>query len=71
MLKSGYTALVKRAGNWWIGSVQEVPGVNAQERTKEELLASLKVALREAVELNRSRAREAAEADYAEEPLTL
>jgi hypothetical protein len=45
---TGYTALVKQAGDWWVGRVQEVPGVNAQERTKEELLVSLKAALREA-----------------------
>ena len=61
--------MVKQAGGWWIGWVQEVPGVNAQERTKEELLVSLREALREALEFNRKDAREAAESDYAEEPL--
>ncbi len=62
---------MKQVGGWWIGWVQEVPGVNAQERTKEELLVSLKEALREALEFNRSDARKAAESDYAEEPLVL
>jgi len=56
---------------WWIGWVQEVPVVNAQERTKEELLVSLREALREALEFNRRDAREAADSDYAEEPLDL
>jgi len=71
MAESGYTALVKQADGWWIGWVQEVPGVNAQERTKKELLVSLKQALREALELNREEARKAADSDYAEEPLAL
>ncbi len=71
MADTGYTALVKQAGGWWIGWVQEVPGVNAQERTKEELLISLREALREALEFNRNDARKAAESDYAEEPLAL
>jgi predicted RNase H-like HicB family nuclease len=71
MATCGYTALIKRAGNWWIGWVQEVPGVNAQERTKDELLVSLREALREAIEFNRQDARKAAESDYVEEPLAL
>ena len=71
MSAGGYTALVKRTGNWWIGWVQEVPGVNAQERTKAELLQSLREALREAIEFNREDARRAAESDYVEEPLAL
>ena len=71
MTDSGYTALVKQAGGWWIGWVQEVAGVNAQERTKEELLVALREALREALEFNRNDARRAAESDYAEEPLAL
>ena len=71
MAKHAYTALVKQAGEWWIGWVQEVPGVNAQERTKEELLASLREALVEAIDFNRQDARRAAESDYVEEPLVL
>ena len=71
MAESRYSALVKQAGGWWIGWVQEVPGVNAQERTKEELLVSLRQALREAIEFNREDARKAADSDYVEEPLAL
>lgn len=71
MAESGYTALVKQVGGWWIGWVQEVPGVNAQERTKAELLVSLTQALREAIEFNREDARKAADSDYVEEPLPL
>jgi len=66
-MKSTYTAIVKQHGGWWIGWIEEVPGVNAQERTKEELLASLSEVLKEAIEFNRQEARQAAEDDFSEE----
>jgi predicted RNase H-like HicB family nuclease len=71
MAESRYTALVKRVDDWWIGWVQEVPGVNAQERTKADLLVSLTEALREAIEFSLEDARRAADCDYIEEPLAL
>ena len=55
-MKEEFTAVMKRSGAWWIGWVAEVPGVNCQERTKEALLETLKVTLREALELNRHEA---------------
>jgi len=48
---ANYTAILKRDGVWWIGWVEEVPGVNAQERTRGKLLKSLAVILREALEM--------------------
>ncbi len=48
-----FTAIVKKDGEWWIGWIEEVPGVNAQEKTKDELLVSLKEALRDILELRR------------------
>ena len=71
MSTSTYTAVLKQTGGWWIGWVQEIPGVNAQERTKEELLVSLRVALREAIQFNREDARKAAVSDYVEEPIAV
>ncbi|MDA1312280.1 MAG: type II toxin-antitoxin system HicB family antitoxin [Acidobacteria bacterium] len=61
-----YTAIVKQQGNCWIGWIEEVPGVNCQEPTRETLLQTLKVTLREALELNRTDAIDAAGADYEE-----
>ena len=61
-----YTAIIKRSGAWWIGWIEEVPGINCQEQTKEELLETLKVTLREALELNRREAREAAGGGFEE-----
>lgn len=65
-MKSGYTAIIKEDGGWWVGWVEEIPGVNGQERTKDELLISLKEALRDILELNRKDAREVALDDYEE-----
>ena len=50
----GFTAIVQRDGDWWIGWVAEVPGVNAQATTREELLDDLRLALQEALEMNRA-----------------
>ncbi|MCP9909626.1 type II toxin-antitoxin system HicB family antitoxin [Cyanobium sp. BA20m-p-22] len=68
---STYTAVVKQDGDWWIGWVEELSGVNAQESTREELLASLKVVLQEALEMNRAEARAAAGSSYEELALAL
>ena len=48
-----YTAVVKKDGDWWIGWIEEVPGVNCQEASRNELLETLKVTLQEALEFNR------------------
>ncbi len=66
-----YTAVTKQDGGWWIGWIEEVPGVNCQERTREELLVSLRTTLAEALELNRQEAIQAAAPDYTEELVTL
>lgn len=66
-MQNRYTAIVKQDGIWWIGWIEEVPGVNCQERTREELLESLKTTLKEALELNRQDALKAAESNYSEE----
>ena len=68
---STYTAVVKQDGDWWIGWVEEVPGVNAQEQTREALLASLKLVLLEALDMNRADARAAAGGSYEELALAL
>jgi len=66
-----YTAITKKDGDWWIGWIEEVPGVNCQERTREELLASLRETLKEALEFNREEAIKAATSDYTEVELVV
>jgi len=66
-----YTAVVKQDGDWWVGWVEEVPGVNAQEPSRDALLESLKAVLQEALEMNRAEARAAAGSSYEELALAL
>jgi predicted RNase H-like HicB family nuclease len=65
-MNSTYMAVIKQNADWWIGWVEEVPGVNAQAATKEELMEDLRSALTEALEMNRADALRAAESDYEE-----
>jgi hypothetical protein len=70
-MAQAYTAVIKQSGPWWVGWIEEIPGVNCQERTKEELLATLEVTLREALEFNRREAREAAGDEFEEASIAL
>jgi predicted RNase H-like HicB family nuclease len=70
-MKGNYTAVVKKSGNWWIGWIEEVPGVNCQEGTREQLIESLRITLREALEFNRRDALEAAGEGFDEESIAL
>jgi len=36
-----YRAFIKKSGEWWIGWLIDLPGVNAQEKSRKELLKSL------------------------------
>jgi predicted RNase H-like HicB family nuclease len=65
-MKTKYTAVVKEDAGWWIGWIEEVPGVNCQEATREDLIESLEITLREALEFNRSEAIDAAGDGYEE-----
>ena len=49
MLQS-YTGLIRQSEGWWIGWILEVRGVTCQERTRDELLDTLKITLREILE---------------------
>lgn len=55
-----YTAIIQQTGDWWIGWIEEVPGVNSQGQTGAELLDNLRDALEEALEMNRAEAQAAA-----------
>ena len=70
-MDSKYTAVIKKENDWWIGWIEEVPGVNCQERTKEELLLSLKETLKEAIEFNKHEALTAAGKSYHEEKIAI
>ena len=66
-----FTAVIKEEDNWWIGWVEEVPGVNCQERTHSELMESLRITLQEALEFNKQDALSEAGTDYIEEKIAI
>ena len=45
-----YRALIKKSGDWWIGWLVDLPGVNAQEKTQKEVLESLRAGAQEMLE---------------------
>jgi len=63
-----FNAVLRKDEGWWIGWVEEIPGVNSQGKTRAELLKNLRSALREAIEMNRAEARSQAGQDYEEAP---
>lgn len=70
-MSNTYTAILKQDGDWWIGWIEEVPGTNCQEASREELMESIKIALQEALDFNRQEAIAAAGEDYQEERIAL
>ena len=50
-MNNEYTAIITKDDDWWVGWIEEVPGANAQERTKEELIISLKEAVKDIIDL--------------------
>ncbi len=71
MNQQTYTAVIKQDEGWWIGWIEEVPGVNCQEASRDELLESLRVTLSEALDHNRAEARGAAGTGYEELPIAV
>jgi predicted RNase H-like HicB family nuclease len=61
-----YTAIVQLDDSWWIGWVKEIPGVNSQGKTREELMENLRSALKEALEMNQAEALAATTGEYEE-----
>jgi len=59
-MATNYTAVIQRDGEWWIGWIEEISGVNSQGHTRDELLENLRSALQEALEMNRCEAWAAA-----------
>ena len=69
-MATDYTAVIQRDGEWWIGWIEEIPGVNSQGHTRDELVENLRSALQEALDMNRSDARAAAGESYEEVSIT-
>ena len=70
-LGQAYNAVIKQDGGWWIGWIEEVPGVNCQELSREELLESLRATLKEALKFNRKEALRSAGNKFEEAQIAL
>jgi predicted RNase H-like HicB family nuclease len=70
-MKTEYTVVVKQETDWWIGWVEEVPGVNCQEKSYDALMETLKATLQEALEFNRQEALAAAGRNFREEKIAV
>jgi predicted RNase H-like HicB family nuclease len=70
-MNTEFTAIVKESDGWWIGWIEEIPGVNCQGKTKPELMQSLKEVLHEALEFNRAEAISAAGSHFSEERIAV
>lgn len=65
-MQQNYTAVIQYSDGWWIGWVQEISGVNCQERTRDELLVALEITLRETIAYNREEALRSAASQHEE-----
>lgn len=70
-MNNSYNAVIKQDGDWWIGWIEEIPGVNCQEASREDLLETLKTTLLEALEFNKEEAIAAAGEGYQEEQIAI
>jgi predicted RNase H-like HicB family nuclease len=70
-MNNNFTAVIKESGDYWIGWIEEVPGVNCQEPTRSELLETLRITLNEALEFNRQDALNSAGKDFEELPIAV
>ena len=61
-----FNAVIQTDGPWWIGWIEEVPGVNSQGKSRKELIENLRSALKEALEMNQAEALAATTGDYEE-----
>ena len=47
-----FTAVIQKTDEWWVGWVEEVNGAIAQERTRAELLISLRYVVEDLLEMD-------------------
>jgi len=53
MRKHNFTAVYKKSGKWFLGWIEEIPGINTQGRTLKETKENLLEATQLIIETNR------------------
>jgi len=57
-MTANFTAIYKKDGDWYLGTVAEIPGVNTQGRTLQEVRENLREALGLVLEAHRELAEQ-------------
>ncbi|MDO8466776.1 MAG: type II toxin-antitoxin system HicB family antitoxin [bacterium] len=71
MLKRQFTAVYKKDGRFYIGWIEEVPGVNTQGRTLKKLKENLKEALLLVLETNKMLSKKEISGKLSREPISV
>ena len=66
-----FTAVYKKQGKWYLGWIEEIPGVNTQGKTLKEARENLKEALYLILEVNRAMARKEISGKVVREPVSV
>ncbi|TRZ93192.1 MAG: type II toxin-antitoxin system HicB family antitoxin [Dehalococcoidia bacterium] len=67
-----FTGVIEKRGNWYIGYVEELPGVNTQGRTLKEVRENLREALCLIIEANKElAAKSQGDASVIREPIVV
>ncbi len=70
-MKNQFTAVYKKSGKWYLGWIEEIPGVNTQGETLKEVKENLKEALLLIIETNRFISKAEVGKKVLREPLTV
>ena len=70
-MKHQFTSVIEKRGKWYVGYVEEIPGVNTQGRTIAEARRNLKEALAMVIEANRELAARERSRDAKREPIVV
>lgn len=70
-MQQNFTAVYQKSGRWYLGYVEEVPGVNTQGKTLKEVKANLVDALTLVLEVNRALIGSTNKSAILREPITI
>jgi predicted RNase H-like HicB family nuclease len=70
-MKHRFTSVIEKRGKWFVGYIEEIPGVNTQGKTLAETRRNLKEALTMVIEANRELAARDRSQDALREPITI
>ncbi len=66
-----FTAIYKKRGRWYLGWIEEIPGVNTQGKTLKEVKENLKEALLLILETNRLLNKKEVKGKVIREPISI